>query len=346
MVRSQNVLSQCETGPVIERVVAFDRPRRMRCGSCNFEWDVDAEWLYRFDRVEEACPSCGTDCQVEDRPDFWFSPDDPLHEDSRVRETYWYHTSTYVNWPQRAFDPTIRSTDTTNPKYQHVKSGELAPGRWAQGQKAKALHLGTYEAAIENMLRRMTKQGNAGDQFYLYRVRLSPDAVIEPGVHKEPTNFVGDVQLSEICAPGVNTFRYINTHEDPSSISLAVTLDAIQAVQGIPIPLPVSATHPWVNTASSRLREAASRPSPQPMTALDRLRRPVSPALSEARNLEAEIAGTLPLALRRRLYVRFDEADITTDRHAFPAKLIGLANLVTEPTATLELLDGAPWREV
>jgi hypothetical protein len=37
-------------------------------------------------------------------------------------------------------------------------------------------------------------------------------------VHKEPTDWVGDVQLAKVWAPGINTFRYINTYEDPSSV--------------------------------------------------------------------------------------------------------------------------------
>ncbi|MDQ7993287.1 MAG: hypothetical protein AAGC63_09310, partial [Propionicimonas sp.] len=69
--------------------------------------------------------------------------------------------------------------------------------RWTARQKAKALHIGTYEAAIENMVRRKADQSGSGEQFFLYRVELSPDCVIEPGVHKEPTNFVGDAHLAD-----------------------------------------------------------------------------------------------------------------------------------------------------
>lgn len=319
----------------------------MRCGSCRYEWRASAEWLDRFNQGDEACPECGNDCQSEARPDFWAALDDPSFDDSKVRETYWYHTSTHANWPDRAFDPTAGLTDITKQRMQKVGTDGRALERWTRGQVTKALHLGTYEAAIENMLRRMTNQDGADDQFYLYRVRLSPNAAIEPGVHAEPTNFVGDVQLAEMCAPGIDTFRYVNTHEDPSSISLAVTLDAILAVQGIPIPLAVDVAHPWVSAAAARLLEAASLPAPQPRTTLERMRRHMPSALSnEARKVEKEIANTLPLGLRHRLHVRLDAENLTTDPDAFPSKLIGLAQLVRDPLAALELLDTGSWREV
>lgn len=345
--RHENVPGWCETDLVIERAVNFERLRRMRCGSCRHEWQANAEWLDRFHQGNEACPECGTDCQGEDRPDFCASQDDSSYDDSKVRDTYWYHTSTYANWPDRTFDPTARLNNETEQRFQRFGSDGRALDRWAARQMTKALHLGTYEAAIENMLRRMKNQDSADDQFYVYRVRLSHNATIEPGVHKEPTNWVGDVQLAEVCAPGVYTFRYVNTHEDPSSISLAVTLHAIQAVQGIPVPLAVDAAHPWVCAAVARLLEAASLPAPQPETALERMRRHLPSGVSdEARKLEEEIADTLPLGLRRRLHARFDAASLVTDPGAFPRKLTGLAELVRDPSAALDLLDTEPWREV
>jgi hypothetical protein len=36
--------------------------------------------------------------------------------------------------------------------------------------ESQALHLGTYEATVESMLRRMCDQDDGGPQFYLYRV--------------------------------------------------------------------------------------------------------------------------------------------------------------------------------
>lgn len=341
------VCGLCEAGLVIERVVDFYRLRGMRCGSCRYEWHANAEWLDRFDLGEEACPKCGTDCQVEQRPNFWAVQDDPSYDDSKVRDMSWYHTSTQASWPDRSFDPTAHLTDLTRRRMQSIGTDGRALERWAKSQMTKALHLGTYEAAIENMFRRMADQGCADDQFHLYRVRLSRNAVIEPGVDTEPTNFVGDVLMAEVCAPGVDIFRYVNTHEDPSSVSLAVTLNAIQAVQGIRIPLAVDAAHPWVSDATARLLDAASLPARQPQTLLERMRGHVPSALiGEARQLEMELAETLPLGLRGTFHTGFDVASLTTDPGAFPSKLLGLAQLVRDPRVTLDMLDDEPWREV
>lgn len=332
---------------MIERAVDFERLRWMRCGTCSSEWHANAEWLDRFHQRDEACLNCGTNCESEKRPDFWASQDDPSHDDSKVRETFWYHTSTHPNWPDRAFDPTATITDITKRRLQEIGGDGRGLERWATRQKAKALHLGTYEAAIENMLRRMTDQNGADEQFYLYRVRLRRNASIEPGVHPERANMAGDVQLAELCAAGVDVLRYVNTHEDPSSVSLAVRLEAILAVQVIPVPLAVNAADAWVSAGAARLIEAARLPAPEPKTKFERMQRHRPSALSiEASKMEDEVADRLPFGLRDRFHRLFDEENLSAEPAAFPSKLIGLAALVNDPLAVLGLLDTVPSREV
>ncbi|HET7477105.1 MAG TPA: hypothetical protein VFJ97_13920 [Dermatophilaceae bacterium] len=140
---------------MIERSINFERPRRLRCRSCRHKWLVTAEWLDRFNQALVACPVCNTDCRGEDRPDFCADPEDPVHNDSAVRGFHWYHSSTHENWPDSNFDPAARLTADTNRRMEAMGSGVGAVERWAERQKAKALHVGTYEAAIENMFRRM-----------------------------------------------------------------------------------------------------------------------------------------------------------------------------------------------
>lgn len=325
----------------------FGRLRGMQCHSCGHEWRVDAEWLERFDQGKETCQSCGTDCHGEDRPDFWALDDAALGEGARVRELYWYHSSTHANWPNLDLDPTATLTEVTKRRFETLGTDGHALDRWAAREKTRAIHLGTYEAAIENMLRRMSDQDGSGSQYYLYRVRLSAQAVVDPGVHPEPTDFVGNVQLEDV-APGVDVLRYVNTHEDPSSISLAVSHRSIGSVQGIPIPPLVDQTTPWVRAATTRLREAASRPPRQPQTQLERMRRRMPSAVSEElRELEREVASTLPLGLRDRFSVGSNEDDNTSvDPAALAAKLAGLAQLVLDPSAIFSALDDEPCRTV
>ena len=114
------------------------------------------------------------------------------------------------------------------------------------------------------MFRRMRNQGDDGAQFYLYRVQLTRDCVIEPGIHPEPTNWLGDANLADVCRPDVQVLRYVNVHEDPSSVSLAIELNAIHAVQGMAIPLQVDPSDTRILEAIARLRNAASEPPPPP----------------------------------------------------------------------------------
>lgn len=338
---------------VTDQPIDFDRLRYMRCGTCAHEWEVDAEWLDRFDAGDEPCPKCGTDCTSEDRPDFWVRPQDPAHDDT-VRARYWYHSSTHAVWPDRDFDPAAQLTEVGR---QRMERDGLRPGaveRWAARQKSKALHLGTYEAAIENMLRRMDNQSDAASQFYLHRVQLRSDCAIEPGIHREPTDFVGDSHLEGKCGPGVNVLRYVNVHEDPSNVSLAIEISAVWRVQSIAIPLPVHADDPGLRDTTARLLAAAARPMEQAPhqddddSPLERLlrrhRTPRTPLASEAGQLLHETSDLLPSPRRSRLNVEFDEAGFAADPSAYPAKLIGLVRLVSDPQAVLDALSERPWR--
>lgn len=316
----------------------------MRCGSCRHEWSATAQWLESFSQALVGCPVCNTDCRGEDRPDFCADPEDPMHRDSAVRGCYWYHSSTHETWPDRNFDPAARLTEETKQRMEEMGSGFGAVDRWAKQQKTKALHLGTYEAAIESMLRRMNDQGDSSNQFYLYRVVLEPDCVIEPGIHHEPTNWVGDAYLLDTCSPGTNVLRYANVHEDPSSVSLAIDTSAVRAVQRTPIPLAVDASDPSIQDATRHLLAAASKPAPESPPEHPRwMRRAASALSSEARKLESESAATLPPTLRDAFSVGFNEDAFEVAPHAFPTKLLGMTRLVTSAHATLGRLDVQPW---
>lgn len=317
----------------------------MRCGRCLNEWSVDDEWVDRFDQGEEPCPRCGIDCQDEDRPRFWARPGDLSNDDSFVRSAYWFHTSTHADWPSVDFDPASGFTEETKRRMRALDSDGRALERWTQRQRTKALHLGTYEAAIENMLRRMRSQDNAHDHFHLYRVQLRHHVAIEPGVHKEQTNIAGDMQLDEVCSPGSAVYRYVNVHEDPSSISLAVSIGAIRAVQQIPVPLPVDPSDPWVASATAKLVRAAAEPNRPPESGLDRNRGWTTSSFSNVvREIEIEAAAGLPFRLRGRLHSRVDKTRFDADTTAYPVNLAGLVKLVNAPQTAITALGPQPWR--
>ena len=186
-----------------------------------------------------------------------------MRDDSAVRKVYWYHSSTHQTWPDRDFNPAAGLTDDTRQRME-AASGRGAVERWAARQKAKALHVGTRpEAAIESMFRRMTDQVDSSFAVRpLPESSLSPTGAIEPGVHEEPTSWLGDAYLKEVCAPGTRVLRYVNVHEDKSTVSLGIQTQAIRAVQGIAIPLAINRSLPWIVDATQRLPAASSEPSP------------------------------------------------------------------------------------
>lgn len=84
-----------------------------------------------------------------------------------------------------------------------------------------------------------------------------------------------------------------------------------------------------------------------PLERLLRSRRlPVTPLAAEAGALRDETADRLPPLRRARFSVDSDEAGFIADPKAFPAKLIGLARLFSDPHAVIAALAEQPWRYV
>ncbi|MET9502784.1 hypothetical protein ABZY42_13805 [Streptomyces sp. NPDC006622] len=73
--------------------------------------------------------------------------------------------------------------------------------------------------------------------------------MVREGWLVDPSNFVGDVGLDDVCPPGVDAARYLNYHEDPGGLSLALGRDAIASVQRIAVPLPDTWDGGWVRDA-------------------------------------------------------------------------------------------------
>lgn len=256
----------------MERRIDFSRDRRMLCGACGHQWRVDLGWIDRWEQGEETCPGCGMTCEHEDSPRVTVDPDDPALDDDRVARFFWYHTSTQPDWPTRNFDPAAVLTSET----RMMMGGGERVAEWAARQRAKALHIGTYEAAVHNMFRRIRDQADRGKHFYLYRVHLSPSVVVREGWLIDPSDFVGDIVLDEVCPPGVDVARYLNYHEDPGGLSLALGREAIAGVQQIPVPLPDAWDADWVREAVAALETASDAPVPATGKSA-RFMRPASP---------------------------------------------------------------------
>lgn len=112
-------------------------------------------------------------------------------------------------------------------QHPEANSGLSAP-------PARALHVGTYQSAIVNMLRRMRDQDDAASQFYLYRVRLDIDPNrVNDGYRDENHEPAAQLTAAQLEAEGLSAVRYLNVLEDIGSLSLAILPETITSLQRI-----------------------------------------------------------------------------------------------------------------
>lgn len=260
-------------------------------------------------------------------------PSDPVLDDDRVAQFFWYHTSTHANWPVKDFDPSADLTSAT----RSTMGGKKQVAKWASQQAAKALHVGTYEAAVHNMLRRMHYEGDKSSQFYLYRVHLTPSITVRKDWLIEPGDWLGDVALAEVCPAGVDVARYLNTHEDPGGLSLALGRSAIANVQQVTVPLADPRNDSDMHEAIAALGAASVDLAPEPGI-LGRLGRRSSPRALMARNFGTAWATRLPanLADDFKSALSFDEG---TDPEWWARRATCMLDLVRRPDRVLAALD-------
>lgn len=324
----------------MERPVDFARARHMACAQCGHRWMVDLDWIDRWERAQEECPGCGVTCENEAAPRVTVASDDLALNDDTVCRLVWYHTSTQPDWPTRDFDPAAGLT-------YHVRQmmgGDDGVARWAESQRSKALHVGTYESAIHNMLRRIDDQADHGNQFFLYRVHLKTTITVRESWLIDPSNFVGDVILSEVCPPGIDVVRYLNYHEDPGGLSLALGREAIASTQQIAIPLSSAGRRDWIARTVSELGSAVEAyPSPSE----DRLlgRRTSSPEAIRAREIIARLADRLPINLQSQFQSATTFID-AMDHETWARNAVGVVEMIENPELALAELDAREARLV
>ena len=149
----------------------------------------------------------------------------------KISDLAWYHTSTYIDWPWSGYAAFIADL-------YKASAGTMPPRVFAEmvrREQTKALHLGTYESAIENMHRRMRTEDDAESQFYLHRVslKLSPSD-IDDQLRHESHDEASQLALEDLG--GFLAVCYLNVEESPGSISLAIAPTAIDTIQTMPLP--------------------------------------------------------------------------------------------------------------
>jgi hypothetical protein len=116
----------------------------------------------------------------------------------------WYHTSTAADWPSSTY------ADDLRPALEEaaVRFRFLDRGHSVERHLRKARHVGTYKAAIENMLRRMDDQSDADSTFYLHRVALKVDpSRINTGYRDETNDEAAQITTDDLRRDGLDAVR-------------------------------------------------------------------------------------------------------------------------------------------
>lgn len=334
---------------LVDREPNFYRSRLTRCAACGHEQSFCDDWFERWSYAEEVCPGCGVDCTQEKATRVVVDPADPALIDSDVVGLSWWHTSTHPDWPAKDFDPSVRLDEQTKLRM----GGDVGVARWVARQRAIALHVGTYEAAIHNMFRRLRDQHTAGEQFHLYRVRLRRDVVVAEGCGLEPVDWMGDVALNTTCPGNIDVARYLNEHEDPGSISLALGRTAIASVQRISLPTAAMVAPVWHAAAVDRLQAASAEPVEvdQPHDALSHmLRRLHGPTFTSEREqvrgeILTEVTEHLPNNIRESLRSAI-LSTVSPDPEAWCDILAANIQLIDHPDVVIRAARHAPVRTV
>ena len=324
---------------LIDRMPDFYRARSTRCAGCGHEEKFDQSWLTRWEQGYETCPECGADCSDERATRIVADPDDPALQLDEVCGLSWWHSSTLADWPSATYDPLAGVTNDALTRFAE----DVCIASWANGKKERALHVGTYEAAVHNMLRRIDDEWDGGKQFFLSRVHLRPDLVINGQVTDDLSEFGGDLPLRTACPPGIDATRYVNQHEDPGSISLALGRGAIQYVQRIPIPVKPQSVPPWYEQALGRLVRASPElvviDEPDSFLAQLRQRTGRTQMTSERARVQAalldEIAAYLPesVSVQVRAAIELSDNQKPSDWCDY---LAGMMQLIDEPQLVIE----------
>jgi hypothetical protein len=254
-----------------ERPIDFAYDFRMRC-DCGATVLVPAETYFREQFVDALvpCGRCGGEVHFGPAVTSIRDEDDPALDDGQLVGFAWYHTSTWRDWPS----PDHRAASESSARTAAERLG-LDPDRAAAAASSKALHVGTYEAAIENMLRRMKNQSDEASEFFLYRVavRIGPSRVGR-GYRDENADDAAQLSLAQLDDADLDAVRYLNVHEAPGSLSLALRPECVAGLQRISIPVPELAA-PRTSSMTMSLRrlgerQAQLRKELQPFTTGDR----------------------------------------------------------------------------
>ena len=162
------------------------------CLSCNYA--LTKEEAGQVDHGLDKCPVCSDRLDGDLMGVNLLKESIPYFDSAFVKEQSWFHATAREDWL---------------PSLQDMEDAPLA-------------HLGTLESAItRGRDLREDKHRQYGSEWYLYEVKLVPQAYIEKNVYNDDNQkfpyYTSDLESNRY---GNGVIRYVNSYEDPGSVSL------------------------------------------------------------------------------------------------------------------------------
>jgi len=220
-------------GELVERNDGFAYDYRMKCDCGGSSVLTAADYFAEVNQAHMQCEHCGGTIHFGRAVIALRDEHDPALENERISQLVWYHTSTSEDWPSATH------ADRASAQFQGLadRLGDRLQA-FIERESTKALHVGTYEAAVENMLRRMHDQADVRSQFHLHRVTLEVDpARINQGYRDENDQEAAQLGVADLDVAGVDVIRYLNVYEAAGTLSLAVHPRVVRTVQTVALPV-------------------------------------------------------------------------------------------------------------
>ena len=222
-----------QVGASVERDDGFAYGYRMNCDCGRASVLTAADYFAEVNDAHMRCEHCRRRIHFGRAVIAPRNEHDPVLDDERISQLAWYHTSTSEDWPSATH------ADRVAAQFQGLadRLGDRLEG-FIERESTKALHVGTYETAVENMLRRMHDQADARSLFYLHRVTLEVDpSRINQGYRDENQQEAAQLGVADLDAAGVDAIRYLNVYEAAGTLSLAVHPRVVRTVQTVALPV-------------------------------------------------------------------------------------------------------------
>jgi hypothetical protein len=219
-----------------ERHRGFDDGYRMHC-DCGDTSYISAGDYHAKSTVDALMPCEHCDRTIHFGPAVAAlkDPDDRAFDNGQINTLAWYHTSTQPDWPSTNYASERRAA-LLRAAARVIPADRV--DAFVERQLGQTLHVGTYEAAIENMLRRMDDQDDGASQFYLHRVALAIDPHrVNEGYRDENHEAAAQLTTIDLRQSGLDAVRYLNVRESAGSLSLAVLPETIACVQTASLPV-------------------------------------------------------------------------------------------------------------